>query len=228
MDGLRGIAGWQWIFIVEGSVTVFIGVIMPFLIPDSPESSSWLDEEEKRFIDIRLRMSGVRHATQEGDRFSWKLLAQTMLDWKIFLGVFLGFANSVPNAAFSLTLPTIIKNLGFTTTKAQLLTIPPYFCGGISSYLVSRLSDRFVWRMPFIVGPLVGLVIALSVLYTLSADIANHIGPLYFAIILANISIYPLLPGFTAWVGNNLGSSWKRSIGLAWLLSAGNCGSAYI
>lgn len=48
---------------------------------------------------------------------------------------------------------------------------------------------------------------------------------MYTGVVLAQIGIYPLLPGISAWVGNNLAPSWKRSIGLAWLLAAGNFGS---
>ena len=227
MDGLRGVAGWRWIFILEGAVTVAAGLIMPLLIIDSPEEAAWLTEDEKRFIDLRLRLSGVRTATGEGDKFSWRLLFRTMIDWKIWLGIMLAWANSVPNAAFKFTMPQIIKQLGFVTEKAQLLTIPPYFCGGVSAWLSGRYADRFTWRMPFIVGPMTVLVTALAILFAFSGNIADHVPAMYFAIVLAQIGIYPLLPGISAWVGNNLAPSWKRSIGLAWLLAAGNFGSTY-
>ncbi|KAH8889037.1 MFS general substrate transporter [Thozetella sp. PMI_491] len=225
MNGLRGLAGWRWIFLIEGAITVAAGLAMPFLIVDTPEQANWLTDEEKRFIDLRLRLSGVRTSTQEGDKFSWKLLFWTMLDWKILLGILLGWANSVPNTAFKFSMPQIIKELGFVTTKAQLLTIPPYFCGGVAAWVSGRMADRFTWRMPFIVGPLIILVTAMGILFGLSSDIASHRAPMYFGIVLAQIGIYPLLPGISAWIGNNLAPSWKRSIGLAWLLAAGNFGS---
>lgn len=225
MDCVRGVEGWRWIFLIEGAVTVAVGLLMPLLIPDSPEQASWLKTEEKQFIDLRLRQSGVRTATQEGDKFSWKLLGSTMVDWKVFLGVLMAWANSVPNAAFKFTMPQIIKQLGFSTTQSQLLTIPPYFCGGVSAWVVGRYADRFKWRAPFIVGPLIVVATALGILVGLSDRVADHAGPMYFAIVLAQIGIYPLLPGVTTWTSNKLGTSWKRSIGLAWLLAAGNIGS---
>lgn len=228
MDGVRGLEGWRWIFLIEGAVTVAAGIFMPLLIPDTPEAASWLQADEKRFIDLRLRQSGVRTATQEGDRFSWRLLAKTMIDWKILLGILLAWANSVPNAAFKFTMPQIINQLGFSTTQSQLLTIPPYFCGGVSAWVVGRYADRFKWRMPFIVGPLVVVATALGILMGLSSNIEGNVGPMYFGIVLAQIGIYPLLPGVSTWTSNNLGTSWKRSIGLAWLLAAGNLGSEYL
>lgn len=200
-------------------------LVMPLLIIDTPERAKWLSDEEKRYIDLRLRMSGVRANTEEGDKFSWKLLFKTMTDWKVMLGVVLAWANSVPNAAFKFTMPQIIKQLGFSTANAQLLTMPPYVCGGIAAWLTGRFSDRLAWRMPFIVGPMSILLVAMAVLFNYSKDVGNNVPAMYVGVILAQIGIYPLLPGITAWTGNNLAPSWKRSIGLAWLLAAGNLGS---
>ncbi|RGP78857.1 hypothetical protein FLONG3_3056 [Fusarium longipes] len=225
MDGARGIAGWRWIFLIEGAVTVAAGLIMPLLIIDTPERAKWLSDDEKRYIDLRLRLSGVRSNTEEGDKFSWKLLFQTMTDWKVMIGIILAWANSVPNAAFKFTMPQIIKQLGFPTATAQLLTIPPYVCGGIAAWLTGKFSDRLDWRMPFIVGPMGVLLTAMAVLFSFAKDVGNSVPAMYVGVILAQIGIYPLLPGISAWTGNNLAPSWKRSIGLAWLLAAGNLGS---
>ncbi|PWY65499.1 hypothetical protein BO83DRAFT_430498 [Aspergillus eucalypticola CBS 122712] len=89
--------------------------------------------EEKQYLDLRCRQSGNWPSTGEEDRFSWSLLLNTMLDWKILLGALMGMINAAPNAAFSYTMPTIIKKLSFESQDAQLLTIPPYFCGAVSS-----------------------------------------------------------------------------------------------
>ncbi|KAI1364051.1 major facilitator superfamily domain-containing protein [Xylaria arbuscula] len=225
LDGARGLEGWRWIFLIEGAMTVAAGVTMPFLIVDSPEEAKWLKGEEKRFINMKLQLSGVRAKTDEGDKFSWNMLLQAMTDWKILLGVLLAWANSVPNAAFKFTLPQIIKQFGYSTATAQLLTIPPYFVGGVSAWLVGRFADRFHWRFPFIVGPLVVLITGLAILFSFSPNVQDHVPEMYFGVVLAEAGIYSLLPGISAWVGNNLPHSWKRSIGIAWLLAAGNFGS---
>ncbi|KAK2041937.1 MFS general substrate transporter [Colletotrichum somersetense] len=225
MDGIGGLEGWRYIFLLEGAVTIAAGLAMPFLIVDTPEMAKWLSDDEKRFIDLRLRLSGVRSQTQEGDKLSWRLLFQTLTDWKIGLGILLAWANSVPNAAFKFTMPQIIKQLGFPTATAQLLTIPPYFCGGVAAWVTGRMSDKFTWRMPFIVGPMAVLAVALGILFHYSGDVNINVPAMYIGVVLAQIGTYPLLPGISAWIGNNLAPSWKRSIGLAWLLAAGNVGS---
>ncbi|KAF4503577.1 hypothetical protein FAGAP_185 [Fusarium agapanthi] len=140
LDGARGIARWRWIFLIEGAVTVAAGLVMPLLVIDTPERA--------------------KSNTEEGDKFSWKLLFKTMIDWKVLLGIILAWANSVPNAVFKFTMPQIIKQLGFTTAQSQLLTMPLYVCGGIAAWLSGRFSDRLSWRMPFIVGPMLVLLVA--------------------------------------------------------------------
>jgi MFS family permease len=115
-----------------------------------------------------------------------------------------GLSNSVPNAAFKFTMPQIIKQLGFTSSTAQLLTIPPYFCGGVAAWVTGRLADRFKWRFPFIAEPLVLLTVSLAVLLSPATRVRENVGALYFSIILAQIGTYPLLPCISAWTGNNL------------------------
>jgi predicted MFS family arabinose efflux permease len=55
MDGIGNIAGWRWIFILEGAITILTGIAVLFFLPDSIERSSWLSHEEKGFLRQRLQ-----------------------------------------------------------------------------------------------------------------------------------------------------------------------------
>ena len=85
--------------------------------------------------------------------------------------------------------------MGFKATNAQLLSAPPYIAGAISAVVVAKFADRVHWRLPFIVGPLAGLMIAYAVLFTYSASIANHVALCYTFIHLGTISVYAVVPG---------------------------------
>lgn len=143
LDGAHGIAGWRWIFLIEGALTVGVGHFVPWLIVDSPERAKWLSDDERLFIHARLVADGVVTATEEGDKFSWKFFFSAIFDWKVAAGIIMAWANSVPNAAFKFTMLQIIKQLGFTSSIAQLLTIPPYFCGGMAAWISGRMAYRF-------------------------------------------------------------------------------------
>jgi MFS family permease len=82
------------------------------------------------------------------------------------------------------TLPTITKSMGFNNTNAQLMTVPPYVAGALSSIFFARLSDRFYWRLPFIAIPLSFIFIGYAVVISFDGDLGGNIGPAFFAIIL--------------------------------------------
>lgn len=54
MNGARGYSGWRWIFIIEGVITAVVAIVLFFLIPDFPEDTMWLKEEEREFIRDKL------------------------------------------------------------------------------------------------------------------------------------------------------------------------------
>lgn len=54
LEGAQGYRGWRWVFIIEGAITSAIAIILFFLIPDFPEDTKWLKEEERAFIRDKL------------------------------------------------------------------------------------------------------------------------------------------------------------------------------
>lgn len=57
MDGVRGLSGWRWLFVLEGLATILIGRASYFLIPNFPEDAPWLSQEEKHLIMTRAGTS---------------------------------------------------------------------------------------------------------------------------------------------------------------------------
>ena len=54
LDGARGIAGWRWLFIIQGSLTIFFAMLSAALLPDYPRTTRWLSREEQAFAEWRL------------------------------------------------------------------------------------------------------------------------------------------------------------------------------
>lgn len=106
MDGVGGKPAWAWIFILEGLVTVIASLISFFVIPDFPDTATFLTEEERAFVIHRL---------QEDDRFSaggeelkMKYILQSLFDWHTWVGSesrciinMFGRANSAMQCFFS-------------------------------------------------------------------------------------------------------------------------------
>lgn len=84
MDGVGGLGGWQWIFILEGLVTVVGGVVAIFTIYNGPDSVSWLTDEEKRYLKVKLAYDGNRSGMGAVDGGSkWKYIKDAFFDWQV-------------------------------------------------------------------------------------------------------------------------------------------------
>lgn len=226
MRGIGGYNGWRWIFIIEGAVTVLLAGLCYFCLADTPElSSRWLDPEEIRFLALRKKATrGVIVVDENPNKFDWKELFKVLTDWHLYLQVLNFWSNTVPNYGLKFSMPQIIKNMGYTSANAQLLSMPPYFAGAISAYVFSIIADRLRWRMPIIITGQLLVIIGFCVLYSLADDIQNNIPVCYFAVVLACIGLYPIIPGTNAWTSNNLAGARKQAMGIAFMISIGNCG----
>jgi MFS family permease len=131
---------------------------------------------------------------------------------------------SISIYGFSFAAPTIIKQLGYTSAEAQLMTIPIYVVGALSTVIFARLADKQQKRWLFIVIPfsiaLVGFIGVLAIPHP------RLPGLTYAFLFLITGGLYPSLIGCVSWVGNNLAPSFKRAIGLALLMTVGGLGGA--
>lgn len=226
MDGVGDYAGWRWIFIIEGIVTVLLAAFCYFCLVDSPQlSSGWLNPDEIRYLLLRKQAQRGHLVVDENvNKFDWKTLLSVFTDWHLYLQVLNIWSNTVPNYGLKFSLPQIIKNMGYTSANAQLLSIPPYVAGAISAYLFSLVADKLRWRMPIIVTGQLLVIVAFAILFSLADDIKDNIPACYFGVVLACIGLYPIVPGTNAWVANNLAGPRKLSMGIAFMLSIGNTG----
>ena len=121
-------------------------------------------------------------------------------------------------------MPSITKNMGYESADAQLLTIPPYIAGAIAAITLSKLSDHFFWRMPFVLGPMTSVLVGFAVLFPLAPKIQDNIPACYVAVVLICIGQYPTNPAGSAWISSNLAGDSKRAMGIALNICLGNCG----
>jgi hypothetical protein len=84
MDGIAGYSGWRWIFIIEGLATVVIAAASKFLIVDWPETSSFLNDEERALLLSRL-LDDRKDARM--DRLDSAARRRVLRDIKIYLGL---------------------------------------------------------------------------------------------------------------------------------------------
>lgn len=94
MDGVGGLAGWRWIFILEGILTVLVAIVAFFVIQDFPETATFLTEEERAFVIQRLKYQGQAAddsstpRVMQSEEFQWEYVAQAFKDWQIWVNIF--------------------------------------------------------------------------------------------------------------------------------------------
>lgn len=172
---------------MEGIASVLAGVACFWLLVDTPKHSSrWLTPDEIRYLELRQTAAGrFKPKGHKEKAFDWRIFGSVISDWKIYLLILMFWSNVTPNYGLKFTMPQIIKNMGYTSSNAQLLTIPCYTVGAVAAYGFSVISDHFKWRMPTIVFPQLCVVTAYAILCAKAADIQNNIPACYFAICLA-------------------------------------------
>ncbi|EFE43420.1 hypothetical protein TRV_01805 [Trichophyton verrucosum HKI 0517] len=235
MDGVGGYQGWRWIFILEGLLTVVVAAGAYFFLEDFPETASFLTPREREFVIHRLKYQGSslsgRRVVQT-EEFKWKYIKEVFTDWQVYASLFVNanHRNPVcvgiicPLYGTSLFLPSIIKDLGYKTSTAQLLTVPIYVTAATLAVVVAFYSDRSGKRSPFVIGCM--CLIGIGFIICISAAGRGVPRVVYAGVFIAICGIYPAFPGAVTWLANNLAGSYKRSAGMAFQIGTGNMSGA--
>ncbi|KAL1743407.1 major facilitator superfamily domain-containing protein [Schizophyllum fasciatum] len=213
MEGIAGLHGWQWIFCLEGILTVICAVVSYFFMHDYPETATFLTPAERAHVVKLLHADAKGLATH----YDFKFVLQALLDYKSWVQVGVYMGNLITVYAISLFLPTIIAELGYANAEAQLLTIPPFVLG--DTIVVGFASDRLNLRGPFIIGGSFIAIIGYIVLYTQDAP-----GPSYVGTFLAAAGVFPTIAVNLAWAGSMAGGDIRKGVVIAMVIGVGNLG----
>ncbi|KAJ3826108.1 MFS general substrate transporter [Lentinula raphanica] len=217
MSGTRGLLGWSWIFIIEGILTVTVGLVAflgKFLV-DFPVTASFLTPEERAFIVRKKKYDNS--SVGEEEKFDVKYVYQAFTDWQVWIHILIYMSLIGPLYGITLFLP-----FGeFSTAISQLLTVPPYIFATLVLGFFAYYSDKIMMRSPFILAAQILCLIGFSI------NIANvSSGAKYFGTFLIVAGSYSGFPGIVAWLGNNLSGQYKRGVGMALHIGIGNFSGA--
>ncbi|TGZ78356.1 retrograde regulation protein 2 [Ascodesmis nigricans] len=215
MDGIGGKPGWAWIFILEGLLTVVIGVISFWMVHDFPDTATFLSVEDRHRVHKRL--SEDNQASARGEDFQMEYFWQSVKDPKTYMGALIYMGVLGPLYAFSMFLPTIIRELGHKSTKAQLLSVPPYAVACVITILVGWVADRMKMRGVFNMGISVFGILGFGLLIGSTNPKLS-----YAATFFGALGIYPGIANTITWVSNNVEGVYKRGVSLGFVIGWGN------
>ncbi|MBV8095127.1 MAG: MFS transporter [Acetobacteraceae bacterium] len=159
-DGLGGLQGWQWMFILEGVPTMILGLVFLAALTDRPARARWLAPEQHEWLDGRLARERTRLETEHSHK--WWAGASDGRAWA--LAILFGCAL-IGVYGLLIWLPLIIKSFGtLTDIEVGLLSAVPPLLGVIGTLIVSWSSDRFGDRKRHLAGVyiLAGAAIGMS------------------------------------------------------------------
>lgn len=215
MNGLSGLSGWQWLFILEGIPAVLCGAAVWVWMPNYPNDASFLTEEERVMATVRM---GPFAPSANDKHFDKAIAKQTLVEplfW-IFAIQYFFMTNSLN--AFGYFAPTIVASLGFEGYTGQLLTVPPNAFALIIIVGNCLHSDFTKERTRHVIGGLVFVSIGYLLLAVVTNWIARYVA--VFLIACTNAAVLPFLAHRTATVSG----STATALATGGIIALANCG----
>ncbi|KAF7117318.1 hypothetical protein CNMCM5793_006067 [Aspergillus hiratsukae] len=221
LEGAHGIAGWRWLFIIEGSITVGLSLFSTLWLPNYPANTSWLDETEQAYAQWRL----INDAGEADDTNAVSIkqaLAMVFRDRRIYLFILLQHV-SLLSQTFQYFFPTIVKTLGYGSIETLLITAPVWIATFLVSLLVTWTSGRTNDRSWHIIG-----LMSLSAVGCIICTATTNIGARFFAMFLMPMGAVSAYQIIIAWVANSFPRPLvKRSAAIATANMIGNTATIY-
>ncbi|KAJ7643698.1 MFS general substrate transporter [Roridomyces roridus] len=219
MEGKRGIRAWRWLFIIEGSITIVLGMFTIWALPNYPNNTSWIVGSERRLAQVRLAEDAGEADQDNVEDTPLRGLKLAVQD-PLVLTFALMNAAQLLGLSFANFFPTLTRTLGFSTTISLLLAAPPWILSGLICCLNAWHADKTEERFFHLAGTwwivIIGYIISLC---------TKEIGPRYFSMFCMTMGHagYALTG---AWVANVIPRPpSKRAAAIGIVMGVGNLGN---
>jgi ACS family tartrate transporter-like MFS transporter len=153
LDGLGGLQGWQWLFLVEGLPTVALGIAMFWLLPDAPARSRWLSGDEREWIVQELELENARLSAGKQPHVLRALQDPLVLQLAaiacLTIGGYMGFALIAPQVLMIGT-GMDVRHVGYLVSCAGVMTVVGMLASGWH-------SDRIGSRLGHLIGSMLAV-----------------------------------------------------------------------
>ena len=211
MDGLLGLHGWQWLFVMEAAPALLLGAVVLVWLPDTPGQARWLPADERAWLLARL--AEEQAASARSPQLS---LTQILTHRRVLVLALVYAGSTATNYGLSFWQPQMIKAFGMTNFGAGLVNAIPFFIGSIAMILWGRRSDRVGERIWHTAAALFVSAIGLTACLFITALV-----PTVLALSVALCGCYALKGPFwalsTEWL-----SSHQAPAGIAQINAIGN------
>ena len=161
MHGIMGLAGWQWVFLIEAVPAVILGVVVFFYMTDRPEKAAWLKPDEREWLVKTMQAEDANKGGQQQHS-----ILRGLANPRVLALALIYFGTSAGLYTLGIWAPQIIKELGVSSMTVGLLNAIPPIISVVAMILWSRHSDKTnerTWHVALAcLTAAVGLAIAAS------------------------------------------------------------------
>jgi ACS family tartrate transporter-like MFS transporter len=213
LDGSGGLAGWQWLFLLEGLPAILLGLVVLSYLTDRPEDARWLSADERATLIALLRRDEHERPTDT------RTVAGALASRRVWLLAAVYFTIPVVLYAFGFWLPQMIKTAsGGSDFEVGLLTAIPYLVGAMGMVFTARHSDRTGERRWHVVAA----AMVCGVSFAASAG-AHTLGGSLVTLSLSMLGLASMFGPFWALATSSLDGV-GAAAGIALINSVGNTG----
>ncbi|KAI5362879.1 Putative major facilitator superfamily, MFS transporter superfamily [Septoria linicola] len=214
LDGAGGRPGWAWIFIIEGLATMAVGAFCWWMVFDWPDTARFLSPQER--LRVRRRLAEDKQSST-GEEYDKRHIIAALKDWKCWGYALIYMGNLCPLYSFSLFLPTILAGMGYSGTRLQLLSVPPYAVAACMTIIIGYIGDRTKQRGLCNMFTVSLAIVGFTMLLASSDPTIKYAGTF-----LGAAGIYPTIPNTLTWASNNIEGVYKRGVIIGIVVGWGN------
>lgn len=216
LDGIWGLQGWQWLYIIEGIPAIILGILTPILMTDRPSHARWLADDEREWLTTTMDDELARHQKGRPHHFLAGLKdPRTVAYSALYFGLVCGIYG------LGLWMPTIVAALGdFSTTQVGFIVAIPYTVAAVFVYFWGKRSDRTGNR---VLHATISMIMAAIGLLAAGYLVEVNAVLALLALTLAAMGIYSAIAPFLAMPATALVGA-AAAAGLAMVNSLGNLG----
>ena len=221
LNGRGGLAGWRWMFLVQGLISCVLGIITYWWIVDFPENADrsfrFLNKDEAQIAVRRIQKD---RGDVQPEKFSIGKVLVHVKDPKIYGFCCMFFLLNIVSTSLSYFLPIILQGgMNFSENKSILLSAPPYYWAVVPVILSSLVGDKWRLRGPVIAFNSICLIVGFCML-----GFANQVTVRYVGTYLATGAYVSNWAALNAYQANNIVGQWKRAFTAAAIAACNGAG----
>lgn len=223
LDGVNGMRGWKWLFIIEGLIAVVIGIVGFFLLPDFPHNTSFIRGDMRELAIQRLERQGKSTLVTGLNMTTFRNLFTTPFIY-LFVGMFICFQMGM---GILQNFNIILKSLGYSSSFANYMMVPIWIWVGIVIIVQGYLSDKYGKRAYHILAG--GLFTLVWYIILVAVNGGNLPLPLLYVCAYMVPPIYGISPIMMTWANEIYSCDREsRALAIAIINSLGNLAPNFI